>query len=205
VSMFLSHVLDFGLTDAEVLQIVNLAPCDPVFYHGFCRDCDRRFTEEQVDRLCDLVKHYLLGRPAPPWLRLAGEKPVRPAASGAVSGEPGVDQAAKENEGAEHEESSNVGAHVPVEGGPVACVTDQSETVPTSVPATAVAATSAQSQPKAGTASANKDEAALEAAVTSKAEPPAPKRPRRAKQAAKADGGSQPRQRARRTAAASAE
>jgi len=68
IGKFLVSIVDYGLTDAEVLQVLNLAPCDPVFFHGFCSGCDARFSQEQVDQLCDLVKHHLLGGPAPLWL-----------------------------------------------------------------------------------------------------------------------------------------
>mmetsp|Transcript_75110 Transcript_75110/g.199460 ORF Transcript_75110/g.199460 Transcript_75110/m.199460 type:complete len:159 (-) Transcript_75110:246-722(-) len=61
----LAALAEFPLTEGEVLQILNLAPCDPVFFYGICRDCDRRLTEEQVDRLCDLVRHHLHGGPPP--------------------------------------------------------------------------------------------------------------------------------------------
>mmetsp|Transcript_74623 Transcript_74623/g.205745 ORF Transcript_74623/g.205745 Transcript_74623/m.205745 type:complete len:339 (-) Transcript_74623:58-1074(-) len=71
ISKFLAKLADIqladgeGLQSSEVLQILNIAPCDPVFLHGICRDCDRRFTDEQVDRICGLVRHHLLGGPPP--------------------------------------------------------------------------------------------------------------------------------------------
>jgi len=60
VSQLLRELSKFPLTDGEVLQLINLAPSDPVFFHGFCRECEERFTDEQIDRLCDLVTRHLL-------------------------------------------------------------------------------------------------------------------------------------------------
>lgn len=66
ISAFLSAAAGFPLTEEEVLQIVNLAPTDPVFFHGILHNCDARMTDAQIDRLCALVQHHLLGGDAPP-------------------------------------------------------------------------------------------------------------------------------------------
>lgn len=62
VSQLLRQLSKFPLTDSEALQVINLAPTDPVSFHRFCRDCEERFTDAQIDRVCDLVTRGLLSK-----------------------------------------------------------------------------------------------------------------------------------------------
>eukprot|EP00930_Biecheleria_cincta_P075297 TRINITY_DN62461_c0_g1_i1.p2 TRINITY_DN62461_c0_g1~~TRINITY_DN62461_c0_g1_i1.p2 ORF type:complete len:227 (-),score=43.68 TRINITY_DN62461_c0_g1_i1:315-995(-) len=64
IGRFLVSVADLPFSDDEMLQIINLAPDDPIFFHGLCRDCEARFTEDDLTRTCDLVKQHLLRKPA---------------------------------------------------------------------------------------------------------------------------------------------
>merc|ERR1712224_936070 len=65
VSAFLESIASVRLSEAEVLQILNLMPSDPVIFYKICQDCDERFSEDQVDELCALVVYHLLGGPPP--------------------------------------------------------------------------------------------------------------------------------------------
>eukprot|EP00445_Apocalathium_hangoei_P005723 CAMPEP_0203843168 /NCGR_PEP_ID=MMETSP0359-20131031/2438_1 /ASSEMBLY_ACC=CAM_ASM_000338 /TAXON_ID=268821 /ORGANISM="Scrippsiella Hangoei, Strain SHTV-5" /LENGTH=341 /DNA_ID=CAMNT_0050757903 /DNA_START=24 /DNA_END=1049 /DNA_ORIENTATION=+ len=53
---FLAKVADFPLSRAEVLQIIDLTPTDPVFFDGLCQD----LSDEQADQLAALVRQHLL-------------------------------------------------------------------------------------------------------------------------------------------------
>eukprot|EP00927_Polykrikos_kofoidii_P038996 TRINITY_DN33440_c0_g1_i1.p1 TRINITY_DN33440_c0_g1~~TRINITY_DN33440_c0_g1_i1.p1 ORF type:complete len:342 (+),score=66.63 TRINITY_DN33440_c0_g1_i1:36-1028(+) len=65
VGRFLEGVVNIPFTDDEVLHILNMTPCDPVFLHGMCRNCDSRFTEKEVDFVCCLIQYMFFGGPSP--------------------------------------------------------------------------------------------------------------------------------------------
>eukprot|EP00929_Paragymnodinium_shiwhaense_P089470 TRINITY_DN49618_c0_g1_i1.p1 TRINITY_DN49618_c0_g1~~TRINITY_DN49618_c0_g1_i1.p1 ORF type:complete len:376 (-),score=148.53 TRINITY_DN49618_c0_g1_i1:124-1251(-) len=66
VAKFLATIAALPLDDSEVLQIVNLAPCEAVSFHGICLNLENRLTDEQVAALGDLVRHHFWGGPALP-------------------------------------------------------------------------------------------------------------------------------------------
>jgi len=49
----------FGLTRAEVLQVINLAPCSAVEVHLIVDECEERLSEEQVTQLLEVVSRHL--------------------------------------------------------------------------------------------------------------------------------------------------
>lgn len=61
VSRFLASIADLPFHDDEILSIVNLGPDEPVFFYGMCDDCQERFSEDDLNRTCDLVRRHLLG------------------------------------------------------------------------------------------------------------------------------------------------
>mmetsp|Transcript_76965 Transcript_76965/g.156673 ORF Transcript_76965/g.156673 Transcript_76965/m.156673 type:complete len:169 (+) Transcript_76965:57-563(+) len=60
VDEFLAGIADLELADDEVLQLINLAPVETMYLYSLCEDCENRFSEEDLQRICDLVKKHLL-------------------------------------------------------------------------------------------------------------------------------------------------
>lgn len=53
----------FGLTRAELVQVLNLAPASAVEVHLIVEDCEERLDEARVEALIAVVGRYL-ARPA---------------------------------------------------------------------------------------------------------------------------------------------
>lgn len=49
----------FGLTRAELLQVVNLSPVSEVEVHLIVEDCEDRLNEQQVAQLMHIVSKHL--------------------------------------------------------------------------------------------------------------------------------------------------
>lgn len=64
IDEFLAEIADLELEDDDVLQLINLAPVEPMYLYSLCEDCETRFSEEDLQRICNLVKKHLL--PSPP-------------------------------------------------------------------------------------------------------------------------------------------
>lgn len=37
-----------------LLRLINMAPTDMMYLYGLWEDCDQRFSEEQLERVCSL-------------------------------------------------------------------------------------------------------------------------------------------------------
>lgn len=59
IHAFLEAIKEFKLTKAEKLQLINLRPTTPVEMQLIIEDSEERLTEEQVERLIELVEHHL--------------------------------------------------------------------------------------------------------------------------------------------------
>ncbi|CAJ1338511.1 unnamed protein product, partial [Effrenium voratum] len=59
VERLLAGIADLDLSNDEVLQLINMAPTDMMYLYGLWEDCDQRFSEEQLERVCELVKRHL--------------------------------------------------------------------------------------------------------------------------------------------------
>eukprot|EP00913_Durusdinium_trenchii_P014943 g14017.t1 len=46
---------------AAIDEIINLTPTEPLYFYSLCEDCEKRFSEEDVERIGALVKQHLLG------------------------------------------------------------------------------------------------------------------------------------------------
>merc|ERR1712232_125095 len=51
---------NFGLTDAETLQILNLMPQELVEYHLIIDDISSRMSDDRQNELIDVVKEYII-------------------------------------------------------------------------------------------------------------------------------------------------
>lgn len=49
----------FALTRAELLQVINLAPCSEVEVHLIVEECEERLTQQQVTQLMEVVAKHL--------------------------------------------------------------------------------------------------------------------------------------------------
>ena len=49
---------NYGLTDAETLQILNLMPTEPVEIHLMIEDLTSRLNEDEQNRLLSLISEY---------------------------------------------------------------------------------------------------------------------------------------------------
>lgn len=66
---FLDEMAEFPLTELEVLQLLNHAAVEPVYVYGLVEECNTKFSEEQVGRICDIVQKHLLSAPRrEPWV-----------------------------------------------------------------------------------------------------------------------------------------
>lgn len=54
----------FKLTRAELLQVLNLAPCSEVEVHLIVEECEERLDEQQMAQFLDIVSKHL-PRPQP--------------------------------------------------------------------------------------------------------------------------------------------
>lgn len=67
----LAELAKYPLTEQQVVQILNLAPSDPVIYYGMLKDTVDQLADGEVEYICALVTHHLLGGPP------AGPAPYR--------------------------------------------------------------------------------------------------------------------------------
>lgn len=59
VRLFIEHIAAIELTQAEVVQLINLKPTERVTVHAVVEKCARRLTEDEVDDLLHLCEKYL--------------------------------------------------------------------------------------------------------------------------------------------------
>ena len=59
VRLFIEHIAAIELTQAEVVQLINLKPTERVTVHTVVEKCARRLTEDEVDDLLHLCEKYL--------------------------------------------------------------------------------------------------------------------------------------------------
>jgi len=59
VRLFIEHIAAIELTQAEVVQLINLKPTERVTVHAVVEKCERRLTEDEVDDLLHLCEKYL--------------------------------------------------------------------------------------------------------------------------------------------------
>lgn len=55
VEQLMKFLLDFKLTKAEKLQIVNLLPRTMVEFYLIVEECEDRFSEEEVERILNFI------------------------------------------------------------------------------------------------------------------------------------------------------
>jgi len=61
IAKMLSQIkaLDYGLTEAELMQIGNMLPRQAVELHPLIEDCDKRFDEEKLESLLEAITKSL--------------------------------------------------------------------------------------------------------------------------------------------------
>jgi hypothetical protein len=59
VGSFIEHIRAIELTEAEILQVINLKPTSAAVVHAIVEDCSKRLNASEVEDLLALVEQFL--------------------------------------------------------------------------------------------------------------------------------------------------
>lgn len=59
VGSFIEHIRAIELTEAEILQVINLKPTSAAVVHAIVEECSKRLNASEVEDLLALVQQFL--------------------------------------------------------------------------------------------------------------------------------------------------